>query len=111
MIQITFTRRSGDRHITAFSVEGHARYAKAGKDIVCAGVSAVTVGTVNSIEALVGVELPASMKDGWLQSDIPEQHDPAANARIQLLLESMRVMLEGISDSYSKNVTVKEHLV
>ncbi|MGG6314329.1 ribosomal-processing cysteine protease Prp, partial [Paenibacillus macerans] len=32
----------------------HGRGAKAGEDIVCAGVSAVTVGTVNSIESLTG---------------------------------------------------------
>ncbi|OXM15364.1 ribosomal-processing cysteine protease Prp [Paenibacillus herberti] len=108
MIVITFIRRSGDRHIVSFSVEGHARYAKAGKDIVCAGVSAVTVGTVNAIEVLTGVELPASMKNGWLQSDIPEQTSSEVNAKLQLLLESMKVMLEGIAESYSANVTLKE---
>ncbi|MGN7453219.1 ribosomal-processing cysteine protease Prp [Paenibacillus pasadenensis] len=110
MIVVTFTRRSDDRRIVAFSVEGHARYAKAGKDIVCAGVSAVTVGTVNAIEVLAGAELPASMKNGWLQSDIPELADSEADARMQLLLESMKVMLEGIADSYSAHVALKEQL-
>ncbi|MCM3746705.1 ribosomal-processing cysteine protease Prp [Paenibacillus pasadenensis] len=108
MIVATFIRRASDRHIVGFSIEGHARYAKAGKDIVCAGVSAVTVGTVNAIEVLTGVELPASMKNGWLQSDIPEQSDPETNLKVQLLLESMKVMLEGIAESYSAHVTLKE---
>ncbi|ASS66322.1 MULTISPECIES: ribosomal-processing cysteine protease Prp [unclassified Paenibacillus] len=111
MIVVTFIRRSGDRHITAFSVKGHAKYAKAGKDIVCAGVSAVTVGTVNSIEALAGVVLPAVMKNGWLQSEIPALQDETADGRVQLLLESMVVMLSGIADSYSRFITLNEELV
>lgn len=39
MIRVNYFR-SGDRHRLA--VEGHAGYDKHGKDIVCAGVSAIT---------------------------------------------------------------------
>ncbi|EXX85548.1 ribosomal protein [Paenibacillus darwinianus] len=108
MITVTLTRRSADRAIVAFAVEGHARFAKPGKDIVCAGVSAVTVGTVNAIESLAGLELPAAMRNGWLQSEIPETGDPAKDDRVQLLLESMVVMLGTISQSYGKYVVMRE---
>ncbi|MDQ0061292.1 ribosomal-processing cysteine protease Prp [Paenibacillus harenae] len=111
MIDITFVRRAADRRIVSFAVVGHAKYAKLGKDIVCAGVSAVTVGTVNSIETLAGIELPARMKDGWLSSDIPVLQDAEADGRMQLLLESMAVMLETISKSYGKHVVMRESLV
>ena len=57
--------RNDDESIDRFSIKGHANYAKRGEDIVCAGVSAVTVGTVNSIEALTGVEMDAKMKNGF----------------------------------------------
>ncbi|AJY76069.1 ribosomal-processing cysteine protease Prp [Paenibacillus beijingensis] len=110
MISVTITRRA-DGRIAAFAVEGHSNYAKSGRDIVCAGVSAITVGTVNSIEALTGVELPASMKDGWLQSDIPQLGDEAAEAKLQLLLESMVVMLDGIRESYGKYIDIQEQIV
>ncbi|WP_437177576.1 ribosomal-processing cysteine protease Prp [Heyndrickxia camelliae] len=49
------TRSSTDGKIMSFQSEGHAYYDEPGKDIVCAGVSAVTFGTVNSIEALLGI--------------------------------------------------------
>lgn len=111
MITVTFTRRVADRRILAFAIEGHANYAKHGEDIVCAGVSAVSVGTVNAIEELAGVELPAKMKDGWLSSDIPPAlSDAEADGRVQLLLESMLVMLETISKSYGKHVVIHEKL-
>lgn len=111
MIEVTFVRRAADRRIVSFAVEGHAQYAKPGKDIVCAGVSSVTVGTVNAIESLAGVQLPAAMKSGWLSSDIPEQADKAADEKVQLLLESMAVMLDTIAQSYGKHVVVQERLL
>ncbi|GGG20301.1 ribosomal-processing cysteine protease Prp [Paenibacillus abyssi] len=111
MISVKIVRRQSDRRIVSFSIEGHAKYAKPGKDIVCAGVSAVSVGTVNSVEALTGIELPATMKNGWLQSEVPEAGDPAVDAQVQLLLESMIVMLESIQQSYGKFVVIQEQSV
>ncbi|MFX3634898.1 MAG: ribosomal-processing cysteine protease Prp [Candidatus Pristimantibacillus sp.] len=111
MISITFARRAADRRIVSFTVEGHAKYAKAGKDIVCAGVSAVSVGTVNAIEALANLKLPYSMKNGWLSSDIPVQSDKETDDKVQLLLESMAVMLSTIALSYGKYVIIHEQLL
>ncbi|QYR23390.1 ribosomal-processing cysteine protease Prp [Paenibacillus sp. sptzw28] len=109
MITITIVRQSAsDRRIVSFAIEGHAKYAKPGKDIVCAGVSAVSVGTVNAIEELAGIELPASMNNGWLHSEIPEHSDPSANERVQLLLESMIVMLNAIAASYGNYVQIRQ---
>ncbi|MBH5317147.1 ribosomal-processing cysteine protease Prp [Paenibacillus sp. GSMTC-2017] len=110
MITITIVRNDSDKRIVSFAVVGHAKYAKPGKDIVCAGVSTVSIGTVNAIETLAGVELPAKMKDGWLSSDIPILPDADADGRMQLLLESMVVMLETIAKSYGKYVVIHEQL-
>jgi len=108
MISVTIERDGADRRITSFAVQGHAKYAKAGKDIVCAGVSAISVGTVNAIEKLAGLELPAVMKNGWLSSDIPRLPDEEADGRMQLLLESMIVMLDTIAQSYGKHVVIHD---
>ncbi|WP_127529701.1 ribosomal-processing cysteine protease Prp [Paenibacillus kobensis] len=111
MITVTLTRNGSDRRIVKFEVSGHANYAKRGQDIVCAGVSAVTVGTVNSIEAVAGVNLPYSIRDGWVSSDIPTQADSSVDERVQLLLESMAVMIGSIQETYGKYVTIQEQFV
>ena len=49
MISVRITRASAEGTIVGFEIKGHANYAKRGEDIVCAGVSAVSVGTVNEI--------------------------------------------------------------
>ncbi|GMK47227.1 MULTISPECIES: ribosomal-processing cysteine protease Prp [Paenibacillus] len=111
MISVTVKRRAADRRIVSFAISGHAKYADRGKDIICAGVSAVSVGTVNAIEALATVELPAKMKDGWLSSDIPEQPDKEIDDKVQLLLESMVVMLGTIAKTYGKYVVIHDQLL
>ncbi|WP_338555271.1 ribosomal-processing cysteine protease Prp [Paenibacillus sp. KS-LC4] len=107
MITVTIVRNA-DKRITSFKIKGHAKYAKLGKDIVCAGVSAISVGTVNSVEALADVKLPYVMDNGWLSSDIPVVADQETDHKVQLLLESMLVMLDTIAQSYGKYVVIKQ---
>lgn len=94
--------------IQSFKIKGHAGYAKAGEDIVCAGVSAVTVGTVNSIEALTDITLNCDMHNGFLSGVIPLIEDELTGGKMQLLLESMVVMLNSIAESYGEYIRIEE---
>ena len=107
MIRVKIDRRA-DGSIRSFAVTGHADYAEHGRDIVCAGVSAITVGTVNAIEALLGVVLDSSMKDGFLQASVPDLAEGNKPGQVQLLLESMVVMLQSIEDTYGNYIVVRD---
>ena len=109
MIRVAIARERASRRIVGFRVEGHALFAESGKDIVCAGVSAVSVGTVNAAEAVVGVELPARMESGLLHVVVPNELPEAQRDSLQLLLESMVVMLQTIEQSYGKHIRLQEH--
>ncbi|MFS0872734.1 ribosomal-processing cysteine protease Prp [Paenibacillus xylanilyticus] len=100
--------RNDDESIDRFSIKGHANYAKRGEDIVCAGVSAVTVGTVNSIETLTGVEMDAKMKNGFLSASLPMLERDETWPQVQLLLESMVLMLTDIAESYGKYIKIEQ---
>lgn len=110
MITVTI-ERSGTGRILRFQVSGHAGYASAGNDIVCAGVSAVAVGSVNAVEKLTGIELKAQMRDGWLSAEAPDCGDPELEQKAQLLLEGMVVQFETIADEYGKYVQIKERII
>ncbi|AHM67524.1 ribosomal-processing cysteine protease Prp [Paenibacillus polymyxa] len=99
--------RLEDGSIQGFSVKGHANFAKSGEDIVCAGVSAVTVGTVNSIVALTDVEMETEMENGFLSAYLSPESYHDANAQVQLLLESMVIMLTSIAESYGKYIQIE----
>lgn len=109
MIRVVIERSAKDRTIRAFTVEGHAGYAQTGKDIVCAGVSAVTVGTVNAVESLLGLELPSEMEEGLLRTTVPVVSDIKLGKDVQLLLESMVVMLQSIEESYGSYMILNEN--
>jgi len=111
MIQVAIERLPLNDHIRSFKVKGHAMFADSGQDIVCAGVSAVTVGTVNAIEALLGFEMQAQMKNGFLQAEAPGGLDGRKQEQLQLLLESMVIMLQSIENSYSDYIQVKQSKV
>ncbi|WP_263560743.1 ribosomal-processing cysteine protease Prp [Paenibacillus polymyxa] len=99
--------RLEDGSIQGFSVKGHANFAKSGEDIVCAGVSAVTVGTVNSIVALTDVEMETEMENGFLSAYLSPENYHDTNAQVQLLLESMVIMLTSIAESYGKYIQIE----
>lgn len=102
-------QRNTTRQITFFSVEGHAGFAEAGQDIVCAAVSAVTFGTVNALEKLLSVQLVAESDErGVLRCQVPFIPDPETKARAQLLLEAMLSALEDISAEYGEFVQIHD---
>ena len=104
-------RRQTNRLISGFTVTGHAEYDVPGKDIVCSGVSAVTIGTVNAVEALLHVDLNPVVEDGYLSLEVPKIKDPTQFQDCQLLLESMVVMLQGIELSYQTYITIQETII
>jgi uncharacterized protein YsxB (DUF464 family) len=110
MITITIVRNV-ERVIIRFTVSGHAFYNDPGKDLVCAGVSAVTIGAVNAIEKLTGLVPEAISKSGLLKAETPQSTDPVRNDQVQLLLEGMIVALESIVESYGKYVIMNETFV
>ncbi|ULO08686.1 ribosomal-processing cysteine protease Prp [Paenibacillus sp. 19GGS1-52] len=111
MINVLITRSSGLGTIVGFEVKGHAGYAKRGEDIVCAGVSTVTFGTVNSIEFLTGISIDTSVKNGFLSGTISSIEDTEKSAKVQLLLESMVVMLNDIAESYGKYIKIQQDII
>ncbi|TYS66165.1 ribosomal-processing cysteine protease Prp [Bacillus infantis] len=106
MIHTTIIRTEAGR-VRSFSLSGHALFANHGKDIVCAGVSAVSIGAINSIMALTGVEPDIEQEDsGFLRCDIPQDLPEETQEKVQLLLEGMIVSLETIEREYGKHIKI-----
>ncbi len=82
-----------------FYCMGHAEYAKKGKpDVLCAAISALTIGTVNSLEELAGEKLKIVQNEetGFLRCDF----ESALQDKSSFLVDSMVFSLENISREY-----------
>lgn len=78
---------------------GHAGYAKRGKpDILCAAISALIIGTVNSLEELAGESLVVTENEetGFLKCDFED----ILQEKSSFLMDSMVFCLENLSREY-----------
>ncbi len=105
MIEVNIYRQTDER-IIGFRVSGHAHYDDPGKDIVCAAVSAVTVGAVNAVESLAGVVSETVMEPGLLHVQLPSIAAAGTAEKTQTILETMEQMLLSIADSYGEFVQI-----
>lgn len=112
MIKVKIERGSKHR-IQSFELSGHAESGPYGYDLVCAGVSAVSIGTVNAIYKLCNVEPQVEQKEqgGFLRCVIPKELQADTQEKVQLLLEGMIVSLQTIEDEYGSHITINEHTV
>lgn len=83
-----------------FYCMGHAEYAERGHDVVCAAVSALTIGTVNSLEQLAGEQLDCAtdQETGFLRC----RFEDVLQEKSSFLVDSMILSLETISEQYGK---------
>jgi hypothetical protein len=86
---------------TGFQMRGHAEYADYGKDIVCAGVSALVINTINSVEKFTTdtFENTVEPEDGsvtFLVTSYP------VSSSTKLLLQSLVLGLSGIQAEYGE---------
>ena len=98
MICVTVVQTK-DKQIRAFQVAGHAGYAESGQDIVCSAVSALTITTINSLEAFTtqSFEIDQDEEDGVITVNFLEDlnHDAA------LLMNSLILGLKSIENEYN----------
>ena len=100
MISVNVTFIGSD--IQTLIVSGHANYDKYGKDIVCAGVSAIVTGGINAIESEIkNVEI--INEENKLGIKVINN-----NEKIQIILNTMLIQLETIENSYKKYIKIKK---
>ena len=102
MISVNVTFIGKD--IETLKVSGHAYFANYGKDIVCAGVSAVVTGGINALEdEIKNVEI--INQDNILGVKVINN-----NEKIQIILKTVLIQLQTIEASYKTYIKIKnEH--
>lgn len=93
--------------LLGFTYEGHAEYADYGQDIVCAGVTAQLMMAYNGLDSILGIPLSLDMdaEGGYLSFAITSNQAPVIE-KAQVLMETLRLGLEGIKQQYNENITL-----
>jgi uncharacterized protein YsxB (DUF464 family) len=108
MITCTFLKTGG--HFIGFECSGHAGFAKAGRDIVCAGVSVLSYTCANALESVAHVlpEVEIDEKSGFLSLFLPQSlRTPEA----EIILLTFRQGMKDLEEAYPKYVTLTEKII
>lgn len=89
---------------SSINVSGHSNYDEVGKDIVCAGVSAITIGGLNALVNSNKKGINSKVSDGYVNIDVLDLDDN----NLQLIMDVMVIQLKSIEESYKKYVKINE---
>lgn len=109
MIKARFTRDARG-NLVKFNLTGHADAGEYGQDIVCAAVSAVSIGAVNGVEALAGFTPNVDADEvngGHLQLVIDQDLTGEQMHITQILLENLALSMQSIAESYGDYVQIE----
>lgn len=95
MIVVSVTRES-------VTVDGHAKYAEPGKDIVCASVSVLAQNLIQSIESLTQDPIWYHVMPGHIDIDIKNLSEQG-----KLLVDSFFIGVSSIAETYGSYVQIK----
>ena len=97
----------GDR-ITGFSVSGHAGYAEAGSDIVCAAVSAAVAMAEATINDVCGAKAKVRVGEDEARITLKLPKSCDEEETVQAVLAGMMVTLIALQEDYSDFIEVLE---
>ena len=103
MIRVIFTVESGI--VTGFELRGHAGFADAGSDIVCAAVSSAAYMTANTLTEVAALPCTVTEEDGHMQLCLSE--NDAKDAAAQTVLSGFLLHLNALCEAYADCIDIK----
>lgn len=112
MIKAEFWFQPETDEISHVCISGHAGQNVYGYDVICAGVSALTIATINGLEEYVGISTDAIIKEGYTEFSIhPENETQMIQALT--LTHTLYLALVGIQEENNNfiEVTIMEEKI
>jgi uncharacterized protein YsxB (DUF464 family) len=101
-----------EKALRGFRVQGHAGYAPAGEDIVCAGVSVLVQTAAAALQKFLACpplleKSPVRAGEICVELRLPEILTDEEMSTAQVILETMEIGMLGIACSYEKYLEVR----
>ena len=106
MTKCEFFRENG--RINGFSVSGHSGYAEAGKDILCASITAAVTLTEATINDVCGGKAKVRVKEEDARVTLTLPATCEEEEAIQSVLAGLMLYLIALRDDYPDNIEVLE---
>ena len=87
--------KNNNKYITHIQIKGHADFGEYGKDLVCAGVSAIATGICNTLA-----------KKQFLEKKMCAISFENGNIKMQVILETLVISLESFMEDYHQYIKI-----
>jgi len=91
--------------ITGFEIKGHANFAEYGYDIVCAGVSSLSIAIINGILEVLDLKPEVVQENGYLFCNLENLKEEEL-LKAQTLLKTFYLGIKSIETNYSDYIKV-----
>ena len=89
---------------SGFTVEGHAEFAKLGRDTVCAAVSGIVQTAVLGILRVAKVQAKITRGSGKMELELPDNMSKNESLAVGLILLTMMEGIRDLQKQYPKNI-------
>jgi len=94
---------------TGFECSGHAGYAKAGKDIVCASISTLSQSLCMGIMQVL--QIPAKLirddESGYIKLEMPDNLSNDLLAKVNVLFQTFEISIIDLLEGYKKYIKLE----
>lgn len=100
-----------NNNIIGFRTNGHAEFAAHGEDPICAGISVLTINTINTLDDLTQDKVDAEFDEESGYIDFRLMNPSQISREAKILLDALHYGIQGIQDSYGHKfikITVRE---
>lgn len=95
---------SNKGYCKGFKVDGHAKFAEYGHDLVCCAVSVSVQMCCNAITQVAKKQAKVESSEGRVEFEVCDE--VCDNEIVQIILKSLELQLTVVSDQYRKNLKV-----
>ena len=93
--------------INRITIFGHSGYAEEDEDIVCAGISVLTINLINSLEKLSKDIFDVKENDETGYLDITLSYDDMPEYSTEILIQSYLIGIESLLENYSDYLSLE----
>jgi len=106
MIVLSVDREAGK--VRGFTVEGHARFAPHGRDLVCAAVSMLAQSVLLGLHHHVKLDIGFNIDDaaGRLTCRLPEKMAPEQHLMAEAVIQTMVLGCQNLQETYPQYLRV-----
>lgn len=84
-------------------ITGHAGYDELGKDLVCAAVSSISIGTLNALDELANNDCKLTLADNMIKIEVLQIEEKS-----QLIIKTMIIQLKTLYEEYKDFIEIKQ---